>query len=402
MLQSISRVHRVYKKTLQAVSLALVTTGAYAFGDLHLAVENYRIYAEQGGWEQIPEGPLLAEGTCHGNVPVLRQRLAVTGDYRGEAPQEPLCMDGALRAAVERFQERHGMEKVDGKVGPDTREQLNVPAEVKLRKLEHNLAHLPLVPLPVPERHIAVNIAEQHLYVMEHGRPVLDMKVIVGKKKRQTPEFRDEIEYVVLNPYWNIPTVIANVDMLPHIKKDIRYLTKHQIKVYASWEEIELEQEIDPTTIEWDKYSWGGEKLPYVLRQSPGPENFLGVVKFLLPNSYNVYLHDTNSPYLFDRHQRTFSSGCVRVSKPRELAMYLLNRETLEEPENHTYKWIALEEKVPVIITYRTAWVDEAGTVHFRDDFYGREKWDQQKLSCNYGSVDNTCDRIETDVATTE
>lgn len=363
----------------------------YAIGDLPLAIENYRIIAESGGWGHIPHGPILSKGICHRHIARLRTRLRITGDFTGSEPQQPQCMEKALTGAVERFQERHGLKHVDGRVGPSTREHLNIPVGVKIKRMEMNLSKPTSVPDGLPDHFIWVNVAGFELRVIERGEETLRMKVITGKTTRQTPEFAHEIQHVVFNPYWNVPPIIVHRDILPVAMKDPTYFDRKGFRVFKSWD---VKNELNYTDVNWSKFSWRENKVPYVIRQDPGEDNFLGKIKFLFPNRYGVYLHDTPAKSLFDAHQRTFSSGCVRVHDPIALAAHLLDKTALEMQEmvdSGEHKWVALDKKVPIFITYQTVWVEDDGTVHFRDDFYKRETWSREDLTCNAGSVHNTC-----------
>jgi murein L,D-transpeptidase YcbB/YkuD len=221
-----------------------------------------------------------------------------------------------------------------------------------------------------------VNIARFTLDVVEDEQTVLTMRIIVGKPYRDTPVFSSNITYLVVNPFWNVPPRIAVEDKLPLIRQDASYLARNHIKVFQGWGAET--REIDPTTINWSKVS--SEKFPYRLLQTPGPFNALGQVKFILPNPFDVYLHDTPSRELFSRAIRTFSSGCIRIEKPLELAVYVLreNQRWTQESitaiiERRREQAIKLPAPLPVHLLYWTAWVEADGIVHFREDIYQRD-----------------------------
>jgi murein L,D-transpeptidase YcbB/YkuD len=202
------------------------------------------------------------------------------------------------------------------------------------------------------------------------------MRVIVGKSYRRTPVFSDEMTYLVLNPYWHIPQNIAVKDKLPLIRKDSNYLREHRIRVFQG--SGTDGREIDPNTIDWAQIT--ARNFPFRLRQDPGPWNALGKVKFMFPNKFNVYLHDTPSKELFEKISRSFSSGCIRVEKPIELAEYVLKSDTqwtreslLAEMDQNTEKTVQLPEPIHVHLLYWTVWVDEDGSIQFRSDVYGRD-----------------------------
>jgi len=203
------------------------------------------------------------------------------------------------------------------------------------------------------------------------------MRVVVGTEYRRTPVFSDGMTYLVLCPYWHVPPNIAIQDKLPLIHKDPTYLTKQRIRVFQGWGADA--EEIDPATIDWSKVTL--ENFVFRLRQDPGPWNALGRVKFMFPNKFNVYLHDTPSQELFGKATRTFSSGCIRIEKPIELAEYVMQgnpnwtRKTiLAALETNIEQTVPLPEPIPVHLLYWTAWVDEEGSIQFRDDIYGRDK----------------------------
>ncbi|MRR36075.1 hypothetical protein EG829_15635, partial [bacterium] len=207
---------------------------------------------------------------------------------------------------------------------------------------------------------------------VEAGQPVLTMRAIVGRTYRQTPSFTAKLNHLIFSPYWHIPHSIAVKDLLPKIQKDRRFLAKQKIRVFRG------SSQIDPKTVNW--HSLSEANFPYRLRQDPGPLNSLGRVKFMLPNRFNVYIHDTPSRELFDKAVRDFSSGCIRIDMPVELAEYLLaddpewtSENILAAMEQPREKLVRLRRPIPVYFLYSTAWVDAEGMLQFRDDLYGRD-----------------------------
>ena len=279
--------------------------------------------------------------------PALREHLVLLGDLR--AADAPL--DSGLRS----FQLRHGLEPT-GKLDKATRAALAVPLAERVRALELNLERWRWLPSSIGERYLMVNIPDFGLQVVERERPVLAMKVVVGKTVSQTPVMSDLMTTLVMNPYWNVPESIAANEILPEQAKDPTYLQRHNMEVVTQ-----------------DGVSR--------IRQRPGPGNALGDYKFVFPNHLNVYLHDTPADKLFERNERDFSHGCVRVERPAELAEYVLrgNAEWSTERVEKTLAdgrevHVALEQPLPVYIVYFTSWVDEEGRVHFRDDVYGQDE----------------------------
>lgn len=338
------------------------------------ALRRYRTLAERGGWPTLPDGPTLAEGTRDERVPTLRRRLRATGDLSGERPDDSLRFDASLHRAVARFQERHGL-AIDGTVGPATRTALNVPVEARIDQIIVNMERWRWLPQDLGSPHVRVNIADFWLRVVEQGAPTLQMRVVVGTRYRQTPVFSDRISYLVFSPYWHVPPSLAVQDKLPQFQRDPSLVSRLGFEVLDGWGADA--RTVDPTTVEWDRLS--AANFPYRLRQRPGPANALGQVKFMFPNPHNVYLHDTPARSLFGRPERGFSSGCIRVEHPVDLATALLrdhddwSRERIQAAmAGDTEQTAVLREKVPVHLLYWTAWVED-GTLHFRDDIYQRD-----------------------------
>ncbi len=340
---------------------------------LEKALGQYRQLAAKGDWPRVPAGPSLKEGEQNERIPLLRKRLAASGDLAAQAPQEDL-FDPALKEAVQRFQVRHGLAG-DGVVGAKTLTELNVPISERIRQLAASLERCQPLPTVLEKRHILVNIADFTLKLFEDGKPVLSMPVIVGKPYRQTPVFNGLISSLVLNPSWGVPHSIATKDLLPKIKKNPGYLSQLHLRVFQGGKS---NTEINPATVDWAALSTS--RFPYRLRQAPGPSNALGRVKFLFPNPYDVYLHDTPARELFQKDSRTFSSGCIRIAKPLDLAAYLLQGTPLGSTEALTAaiarektQSIPIPSPIAVHIVYMTAWVDSEGVIQFRPDIYNRE-----------------------------
>ena len=348
------------------------------------ALQRYRRITASGGWPTVPEGPTLKQGMEDERIAALRGRLRATGELATKAPDPSTAFDSTLHEAVVRFQTRHGLEP-DGAVGPATRAALNVSAEDRVRQLIVNLERWRWLPQDLGRRHVLVNIAGFQLRVVEDGKDVMEMRVITGRPYRETPVFSGEISYLVLNPYWHVPYSIATEDKLPEIKKDPGYLSRQGFEVLQGWGADA--QPIDPSTIDWATLSQ--KNFPYRLRQKPGPLNALGRVKFMFPNRHSVYLHDTPTRGLFSQAERSFSSGCIRVERPLELAEYLLDDQAQWSAEkiqgalntSSAERSVILREKVPVHLQYWTAWAEEDGTVHFRNDVYERDESLHQALT---------------------
>ncbi len=339
------------------------------------ALANLRDIAARGGWPVVGAGFNLEKGMRHRRVYALRQRLMLSGDYDPLDMTKETLFDEKLNNAVLRFQYRHGLD-VDGIVGQRTLAALNVPVESRIRQVKANMERWRWLPHDLGRRYIMVNIADFNLEVIENAQKVLASRVVVGKPHRSTPVFSGSVEYLVINPYWYLPETIIVEDVAPSMSANPDYLGQKAIKVFAVGSDET--QEIDPATIDWTKIS--KEHLPYKLRQEPGPLNALGRVKIMFPNKFSIYLHDTPRQELFQKTARDFSSGCIRVEKPVELVAYLLGNDprwSLEKirarMEGGERQVIYLPEQVPIHIIYQTAWGDEDGRIHFRNDIYDRD-----------------------------
>lgn len=311
---------------------------------LRSALERYRTVVRSGGWPAVDDGPSLRLGDSGSRVAALRARLAATGDLASAGGD---AFDESVHAALRRLQARHGLD-ADGIAGPVTRTALNVSAARRAEQIELNLERWRWLESALGDRYVLVNIAGFEAGLYDDDRLTLGMRAIVGTRYRRTPIFSDEIRYIVFSPYWNIPASIARGEIRP---KGRAYMQRNNIEELASGR----------------------------LRQRPGPDNSLGRVKFMFPNRFNVYLHDTPARELFARSARSFSHGCIRLEKPLALAEALLRGQgwTMDEVEDatgrSTPRTVNLDEAVPVHILYWTAWVDENGTVQFRRDLYGRD-----------------------------
>ncbi len=357
------------------------------YARLRQALAGYRRIAHAGGWPAVSPGPRLELGVSGPRVLELRARLQAADllEVTTSEVADPSLFDAGVEAAVLRFQALHGLAP-DGVVGPQTLLALNVPAAQRVRQIELNLERWRWLPDDLGRRHIMVNIPGFHLSVVEDGRSVLEARVVVGKAYQPTPVFSATMRYVVFSPYWNVPRSIAVEEMLPRLRRDPYSLFRDGIHVHDA-----QGVGIDPGTVNWHAVT--PSTFNYRLRQDPGPGNALGRVKFLFPNRHAVYLHDTPAPQLFQRSQRTFSHGCVRLSRPLELAEYLLadqgpwDRESIvEASQRQKEKWVSLAEGIPVHLLYWTAWVDEEGVTHFRHDVYERDPRLARALSAQGGT----------------
>ena len=343
---------------------------------LRRAWELYAQIAGFGGWPKVPAGKNLEPGDEDDRVLALSLHLAMTGDLPLDRQTVvSRSFTSGVEEAVRRFQDRHGL-RVDGIVGSNTLAALNVPAKARAKQLAVNLERWRWVPRHFGNPHVRVNVANFSLAMHRDNARDIRQRVIVGKTARRTPVFSDRITYLVLNPAWNVPRSIMIKDILPKVIKDPSYLEKHSMTLLSGWGDEA--REIDPQSIEWDRVL--PRSFPFRLRQEPGPHNALGRIKFMFPNPFAVYVHDSPDKNLFERKTRDFSSGCIRVEHPLPLALALLEQEQdWDEKALRTAlqsgrtRKIRLSRPVPVHLLYWTAWVDAAREVNFREDIYNRD-----------------------------
>lgn len=359
-------------------------------------LQTYRRLARTTAWaEPIGKGRTLRPGDRSDRVEALRRRLIAMGDLVPAAGVSKAgTLDGELVAAnetytdlpggadglsdkfdtelaeaVARFQGRHGLNQ-DGIVGPATLRALNASPTDRVRQIAVNLERLRWLNRDLGNRHVMVNLAGFEMALVEDGAPVFTSRVVIGKsRKHRTPEFSDEMEYMVINPRWYVPASIAREEILPKLRADPGYLAARNMRLIGA----------DVWSVDWQTIA--PSQFPGRIEQGPGRGNALGRVKFMFPNSDAIYLHDTPARSLFNRDVRAYSHGCVRVQKPLEFAHALLSAQS-DDPEGlfdrhlrrGREKYVHLDEHVPVHLTYRTAWVDEAGLDQFRTDVYGRDR----------------------------
>jgi murein L,D-transpeptidase YcbB/YkuD len=339
-------------------------------------LKEYRALQAAGGWSAISGGPTLKPGMNDPRIPALRNRLRVTHDLHSDTPETyppSQVYDAELEAAVKRFQERHGL-TADAAVGPGTLATLNVPVAARIDQIRINLERARWVMHEIAGEFVLVDVAGFDVSYFRDDQPVWTSKVIVGRPYRETPIFKSKITYVVFNPTWTIPPGILVKDKLPVIKRDPGYLKRNNIRVIDS-----SGREVNPYSVNWGRYS-ARNLPPYQLRQDPGDDNALGLVKIMFPNPYLVYLHDTPTKSLFDKDERTFSSGCIRVQKAFELAELVLNDPARWNPAtmqdvvaSKKMQTVNLAKPVPVMILYWTSQPTPDGQVIFRQDVYNRD-----------------------------
>jgi len=375
-----------------------VTPQRFGYVQLIKALKKLLELKKKGGWEQLPHIKKLEFGDTGLIVLKLRERLVLSGDLtscesstvnlfeteeKGQSSadikiQPDATFDKCLEDGVKRFQRRHGLE-ADGIVGSGTQKVLNTTVEDKIKKVLLNIDRVKRLPRSEDDRYLVVNIPEFMLHYIDDDIEKETIPVIVGKQRHNTPIFKGDISYIVLNPYWKVPEGIVRKEIIPHMIRNPRYLRKEGLEIHKTW--YEKSARINPYNIYWEDYYNGYMKFPYRIMQPPGPKNALGKIKFKFPNRFNVYLHDTPTKRLFQKTKRAFSHGCIRVSKPVELFETIASFNNIDLNKSKKILkgknkvQINLKNKVPVYIIYLTAGYSEKNReVEFRNDIYGYDK----------------------------
>lgn len=340
------------------------------YKNLRQKLREYRIIQDNGGFPKIVTSKkLLAETESDSCLINAKKRLFLSGDLKTN--DKTILFTAALTKAVTNFQQRLGLPE-NGKIDATTLSELNQSIDFRIKQMIINLERLRWVPVEVEKDYLLVNIPEYKLHVFEDKKIVWETNVVVGKEAKRTSIFRGSISQIILNPYWNVPTSIIKEEILPKLKQNANYLDRNNMELVSGGKVI------NASRINWNKYA---TSIPFDVRQKPGLDNSLGKMKFLFPNDYSIYLHDTPSKELFNKNKRDFSHGCIRVENPKKLAMYLLRKEKKwsEEKMDAVLKTtdetkIIVSPKIPVYIAYFTAWVDYKGQLNFRNDIYNLDE----------------------------
>lgn len=344
----------------------------YMYTLMKLHLKKLRDEAEEGGWPEVSGGETLKRDMDDPRILEIREYLTATGDLKATATDQESVFDEELEVAVKKFQTRHGL-TADGAIGKGTIEQIQVPIEKRIEQLKLNLERLRWIFHHPDEDFLIVNIAGFHVRRITNREEVFNSRVIVGKYHHESPVFKGVMEYIVVNPTWTLPYSIATNETLPKLKKDPGYLAAKHMEVMDRGGKI-----LDPSVIDWSQYSRGN--FPFIIRQKAGPWNALGEVKFMFPNKYSVYLHDTPARSLFDRQDRAFSHGCIRTEDKWGLLMSLMDdpetwnmdkvNEILKSGETTTIK---LPKPVNIYLVYLTAVADRENNLYFFKDVYKRD-----------------------------
>jgi murein L,D-transpeptidase YcbB/YkuD len=334
----------------------------------------YRSLAERGGWPSIDGGPTLKPGMRAARVRQMRANLEARG-YAGIDAGDADLYDDNIVAIVQHFQKRHGLEP-DGVAGASTIAALNVTADQRVKQIIVNLERWRWLPDDLGSRHVFVNQAGFEMFLVDEEHIVARHRVIVGKPFHKTPMFSDKIAYVEFNPTWTVTPDIAINEVLPKLREDPGYLERNDYVLFGGWGADA--PVIDPWSVDW--HSIPDRAFPYRIVQKPGPKNALGALKFMFPNKFNIYLHDTPSRQLFAKTGRAFSHGCIRVHEPVKFAEKLFGLDGSLTPDDirslidaGKTVTVNLKTKVPVHLAYFTVWIDEDGTPSFFPDVYDRD-----------------------------
>lgn len=331
----------------------------------------YRARSESVDWDTIAMGTDIKPGASDPRIPDIRERLMLTGDHPGGGEENGDVYDSSTVLAVRSFQLRNGLE-AKGLIGKQTILALNIPPADRARQIMLNMERWRWMPENLGEHHYMVNLASFELSEVDNHDIVDRMDVVVGAVATQTPEFSDELEYVEINPTWTVPYSIATGEMLPKLRRNP--------SAYAGDFEVFMNGKLTSWSgINWNAYGKGN--FPFTFRQKPGPKNALGKVKFMLPNPYNIYLHDTPSKDKFLATTRAFSHGCIRLSRPMDLADHLVgdiagwSQQKIDAAfaSGKTTR-VKLPEYIPIHLIYATAYEGDGGSIEFRPDIYGRDR----------------------------
>lgn len=353
------------------------------------AFRNLLVEKEKGGWPLPGFFPVLKEGDNDTNVAGIKKYLLATGDLEmtDEDYIKSSQFDVNLTQAVKKFQQRHGLQD-DGIVGEGTLKQMNVPVDYRIDQIRLNIDRIRWLPDNFGKHHLLINIPDFSLEHIKNEETIQEMRVVVGRNENYTPVLEDTLYSIIFNPTWNLPNSIATHEVLPKLLEDTTYMERNNYTILR-------DSYISTDTIDYRNYDWSEvsrDSFPFFVVQHPGPMNSLGQVQFMLQNQYSIFLHDTPANNLFNIEQRDFSHGCIRLERPAELAVMLLRNQlpadtVIKYVSENEKKVVRLDEKIPVHILYKTAWVDENDLLHFREDIYGFDELAMPVMRKNFPFV---------------
>ncbi|MCX6210628.1 MAG: L,D-transpeptidase family protein [Bacteroidetes bacterium] len=331
--------------------------------------KKYIAIEKKGGWKNWTSNIKgFKKEDSSATISLIKQQLVLQEDL--VTNDNTNVFNDALEVAVKKFQKRFGLNE-DGIITGKTLIEMNIPLRQRIQQLMVNIERSKWMPIEQQGDYLAVNIPDFKLLVYNNNKLEWSCNVVVGKSQisSNTIIFNDSLENIVFSPYWNLPSSIMFKETLPAMSRNGQYLNNHNMEIINNNEQIIAQSQI--------KQSQLGKNFPYMIRQKPGKNNALGLVKFLFPNNYNIYMHDTPEKSLFEESNRMFSHGCIRVKEPVKLAKFLLRKDTSWTDEKISNAmnsgkeiYVKMKNKVPVYIAYFTAWVDRAGNLNYRDDIY--------------------------------
>ncbi|MCX6133404.1 MAG: L,D-transpeptidase family protein [Ignavibacteriales bacterium] len=346
------------------------------YTDLRDLLASFRMITKRGGWGKVASGPPMKGGDVGSRIFALKGRLRVSGDLVPRSGAGGDEFDSTLVDAVRAFQKRLGLEPT-GIADSSTIAAMNVPVEKRIEQIRVNLDRWRSAPHDLGQNSIRINIPDFRLSVFENGKEVETMKVVLGLPNWQTPVFSAELTQVLFNSHWMAPEDIVEKEMINYMKADSNYLRSNNMSLWRMVRDSLVQ--IDPRTVDWP--SMNEKTVDFRLRQEAGPQNIMGQVKFLMPNRYNIYLHDTPYRDDFRKMNRMFSHGCIRLERPSDLAEFVLRqfphwaRERIDTViARNTEQTVLLKKPIPVHILYYTVWREKDGSIQFRDDHYGLDR----------------------------
>jgi L,D-transpeptidase YcbB len=329
-------------------------------------LRQYRIIQKKGGFPTIiTTKKIFKVGQSDSSLMKVKQYLLLSRDLK--INDGTIIFTDSLKTAVKLFQQRMGLSE-SGKIDRLTLQELNQPIDFRIKQMMINMERLRWIPEKMESNYLLINIPEFRLHIFENEKQVWQTNVVVGNTVTKTSIFKGNLSQIILNPYWGVPTSIVKKEILPKLKRNPHYLENNNMEAFSG------KNVIDPNSINWNKYE---DSVPFDFRQKPGKDNALGKMKFMFPNNYHIYLHDTPAKGLFGDNKRAFSHGCIRVENPKNLAVYLLKNQPIWHEQKidkilqtDTQTGIRVNPSIPVYIAYFTAWVDEKGQLNFRNDLY--------------------------------
>ncbi|MEB2780948.1 L,D-transpeptidase family protein [Algoriphagus sp. C2-6-M1] len=362
-------------------SAVLYAQGRAAIEELYEIQKNDTL-----SWEFEPIEGAIKVGETHASIPTLRKRLIFWDFLKPYEMGDPTLFDSTMFLGLQKYQESNGMNP-DGVIGSLVAESLNNSPQNLIDIASINMERLRWMPkMDWDQEMVLVNIANYQLDYMNKSDTAFSAKVIVGKEYNESPTFTAPMSYIVFSPYWNIPESITKDEIIPSVRKNNRYLAEKNMEVVS-----DSGEPVNMKNVNWNN---NGEDFPYRVRQKPGGDNSLGLVKFMFPNDYNIYIHDTPARSLFERETRALSHGCIRIENPDQFAKILLNDKSWDDEKIHkamnqkTEEVVELDRKIPVVLVYMTFWADKDGKANFRSDVYERDQGLLKALRSKKSSLD--------------